>query len=118
MKKFVLLIVVFAAACFLAYKLLSDKPVRPKDHEDQALRISKNSPAFNNAFDSLLHQYFAVHDALVDWDTLRADQAAYVLAARTDSLPIKQLRGDNAIILTAQSMAASLSGDARGFSTD
>ena len=76
-----LLIVVFGLAAFLAWKLLSDKPVRNQPHEDQPLKISKNSPAFNNAFDSLLTQYFAVRDALVDWDTLRADRAAYILAA-------------------------------------
>jgi hypothetical protein len=116
MKKFILLVVVFVAAGFLAYKLLSDKPVRHDEHPDQALRISENSPVFNNAFDSVLTQYFAVRDALVNWDTLKADQAAYGLAGKADSLPIKQVKADKAIILTAQSMVASLSGDARGFS--
>ncbi len=116
MKKFVLLIVVFIAAGLLAYKLLSDKPVGQQSHDDRALRISKNTAAFNNAFGSVLDNYFALHDALVNWDTLKADQAAYALAAKTDSLPIRQVRGDSGIILTAQSMAASLSGDAKGFS--
>ena len=115
MKKFILLIVVFLAACFLAYKLLSDKPVHQDVPKDQALRISKNLPAFNNAFDSLLSQYFAVRDALVDADTLKADQAAYRLANGADSLPTRLLRADTSIILTAKSLAAALSGDAKGF---
>ncbi|HWB92576.1 MAG TPA: DUF3347 domain-containing protein, partial [Puia sp.] len=80
--------------------------------------ISKNSPAFNNAFDSLLGQYFAIRDALVDWDSLRADQAAYHLAAKADSLPTQLLKADTSIILTARSLAASLSGDAKGFAGD
>jgi hypothetical protein len=115
MKKFILLIVVFLAACFLAYKLLSDKPVHQDMPKDQALRISKNLPAFNNAFDSLLSQYFSIRDALVDADTLKADQAAYRLANGADSLPTQLLRADTSIILTAKSLAAALSGDAKGF---
>src|SRR5579872_2954261 len=116
MKKFILLAVLFIVAAFLAYKLLSDKLVKAQSHEDPALRISKNTPVFNAAFDSVLNSYYALHDALVDWDTLRADQAAFALAKRTDSLPIRLIKGDSGIILTAQSMAASLGGDARGFS--
>jgi hypothetical protein len=116
MKKFILLIVVFLAACLLAYKLLSDKPVHVDEPKDQALRISKNSPAFNNAFDSLLGRYFDIRDALVDADTLKADVAAYKLGARADSLPIALLKGDSGIILTARSLVAAISGDAKGFS--
>lgn len=116
MKKFILLIVVFLAACFLAYKLLSDKPVHIEAPKDQALRISKNSPAFNDAFDSLLAHYFDMRDALVDADTIKADQAAYNLGAKADSLPIRLLKGDSGIILTAKSLAAEISGDAKGFS--
>src|SRR6201994_1773284 len=118
MKKFILLIVVFIAAGFLAYKLLSDKPVHREEHKDEALKISKNSPVFNTAFDSLLNQYFALHDALVNWDTLKADQAAFGLAAKADSLPIKLLRADTSIVLTAQSLTAAISGDAKAFSGD
>jgi hypothetical protein len=115
MKKFILLIVVFLAACLLAYKLLSDKPVQMDAPKDQALRISKNSPAFNNAFDSLLDQYFTIRDALVDADSLKADQAAYLLANRADSLPTRLLKADSSIILTAKSLAVAMSGDAKGF---
>lgn len=116
MKKFILLIIVFAAAGFLAYKLLSDKPVHTESHEDKALRISKNPPAFNMAFDTLLNQYFTLHDALVNWDSLKADEASYALAAKADSLPIRQVKADSAVILTIKSEAATLSGDARGMS--
>ncbi len=115
MKKFILLVVVFIAAGFLAWKLLSDKPVKGSPPKDEALRISKNPEGFNTAFDGLLSQYFAVRDALVDWDTLKADQAAFTLAAKADSLPIRLIKADTGIVLTARSLAASLSGDARGF---
>lgn len=115
MKKFILLVIVFIAAGLLAYQLLKDKPVQPAPPRDQALRISKNPETFNIAFAALLHQYFAVRDALVDWDTLKADQAAYGLASKADSLPIRQIKADTGIILTARSLAVSISGDAKGF---
>src|SRR6185437_2112647 len=116
MKKFILLVVVFLAAGFLAWKLLRDKPVQAAPPKDEALRISKNPEPFNTAFDSLLSQYFSVRDALVNWDTLKADQAAYTLAAKAEGLPIRLIRADTGIILTAQSIAAELSGNAKGFS--
>ena len=115
MKKFVLLAIVFIAAGFLAWKLLSDKPSRPAEPADKPLAITKNSGAFNDSFGVLLNNYFAVRDALVDWDTLKADQAAAELAIKADSLPVRLIKADSGIVLTARSLAASLSGDARGF---
>jgi hypothetical protein len=115
MKKFVLLILIFAAAAFLAYKLLSDKTPKSVQMKDQALRISKNPPAFNTAFSLFLNDYYSLKDALVEWDSVKADQAAYALAAKADSLPLKQLKGDSDIVITAQSLAASVSSEAKGF---
>ncbi|HXB09792.1 MAG TPA: DUF3347 domain-containing protein [Puia sp.] len=115
MKKFILLAIVFIAAGFLAWKLLSDKPTRPAEPMDKPLAISKNSAGFDSSFSAVLNSYFAVHDALVDWDSAKADQAAYTLAARADSLPVRGLKADSGIVLTAKSLAAMLSGDAKGF---
>jgi len=115
MKKFILLAIVFLAAGFLAWKLLSDKPVRPSEPADKPLAITSTTGAFNDSFALVLNSYYAVRDALVDWDTLKADQAAYALSARADSLPVQLIKADSGIILTARSLAASLSGDAKGF---
>jgi len=115
MKKFILLAIVFLVAGFLAWKLLSDKPVRPSEPADKPLAIARTTGAFNDSFAVVLNSYYAVRDALVDWDTLKADQAAYALSARADSLPVQLIKADSGIILTARSLAASLSGDAKGF---
>jgi len=115
MKKFILLAIIFLAAGFLAWKLLSDKPVRPSEPADKPLAITSTTGAFNDSFALVLNSYYAVRDALVDWDTLKADQAAYALSARADSLPVQLIKADSGIILTARSLAASLSGDAKGF---
>jgi len=114
MRKFILLIVIFIVAGLLVYKLLSDKKKGPASTPDQALRISKNPGAFDMAFEGLMTDYFALKDALVDWDTLKADQAAYRIAAKADSLPVRLLKGDSAIVMTAQSLAASIGGEAKG----
>jgi hypothetical protein len=117
MKKFILLIVLFILAGLLLYKLLSEKNTQKEQTRDQALRINKNSNAFNTAFAQLMSEYFSMKDALVGSDTLKADQAAYALALRVDSLPLRQLKADTAILLTAKSLAAGISGEARDFSS-
>jgi hypothetical protein len=114
MRKFVLLIILFIVAGLLVYRLLSDKKTSQAPPPDQALRISKNSSAFDLAFEGLMSKYFALKDALVDWDTLKADQAAVALAGKADSLPVKTLKADSAIVLTAESLAASIDAEAKG----
>lgn len=114
MKKLIWLIVIFCIAGVLVYKLLSDKPPRPEQPKDQPLRIAKNSGAFNNAFAGLMNDYYSLKAALVDWDTLKADEAAYAIAAKADSLPLGQLKADTAIVETARSLAVSMVGEAKG----
>jgi hypothetical protein len=116
MKKFVLLIIILLVAGLLVYKLMSDKNPEPRPPKDEALRIGKNTSVFNAAFSGLMSKYFSMKDALVNWDTTAADQAAYAVMADADSLPMKQLKADTSIILTAESLAASISGEAKGFS--
>jgi hypothetical protein len=118
MRKLVLLLIVFALAALAAYKLFSGKSPKAPERKDAPLRISKNSSVFNTAFTELLSQYYSLKDALVEWDTLKADQAAYALANKADSLPLKQIKGDSSIVLTAQSLAASMQGDAKGLVGD
>jgi hypothetical protein len=115
MKKFIWLIVIVVIAGLLVYKLLlSDKNTGPQMPRDQPLRIAKNTGAFDSAFTGMLNDYFALKDALVDWDTLKADQAAYTVARAADSLPLRLLKADTAIVQTAQSLAASIVGEAKG----
>ncbi len=107
MKKglgWLLLVVVLAAG---AYFLLGNKnkTQTPEAPKQQPLAISKNSEAFNQPFNQLLAAYFSLHDALVDWDTARASQNAMQVAAATVKVPLKELKGDSAIIATAQSFA-------------
>lgn len=115
MKKFFLLVAAFLVVGFFAWKLLSDKPAKQAIKKDEPLNIGKNPSQFNDAFAALLTEYYSLKDALVDWDTVKADQAAYALAAKADSLPVKTLKADSTIIITAQSLDASVSSEAKAF---
>ena len=115
MKKFILLTLAFIVVGFFAYKLLSDKPVKQALKKDEPLKIGKNPSQFNDAFSDLLTQYYTLRDALVDWDTVKADQAAYALAAKADSLPVRTLKADSTIITTALSYTAQASSEAKAF---
>ena len=116
MKKLVLLIVVLLLAGLVAWKLnlFSKKEPPQPARPDMALKISKNTSTFNIAFGALMDDYYALKDALVEWDSLKADQAAYVLARKADSLPIGQIKGDSDIVNTAKSFTVAVGGDAKG----
>ncbi|MBN9380273.1 MAG: DUF3347 domain-containing protein [Chitinophagaceae bacterium] len=115
MKKVVLLIIVVILAGLVAWKLMSKKEEAPKMAEpDQALKIGRNTSVFNTAFAGLMSDYYALKDALVEWDTVKADQAAFALARKVDSLPVDQIKGDSNIVLTAKSLVASVGSEAKG----
>jgi hypothetical protein len=114
MRKLVLLLIIFALAGVLAYKIFSHKDAPVVEKKDQPLSIGKNS-MFNTALGGLMTDYLALKDALVDWDSTRADQQATALALRADSLPFTELKADTNIIATAKTFAASVSGEAKGF---
>lgn len=107
MKKVVIVVLVLVVAGVAAYFLLrkEDKPEPPKQ---QPLAISKNSDAFNQAFNALLNNYYSLKNAFVEWDTASAVKAAAVLAASVEKVPFSELKGDTMIVATARSFAESV----------
>jgi hypothetical protein len=114
-RKLVLLLVVLLLAGLIGWKLnwFSKKEPSKQAAIDMALKISKNTATFNKAFGGLMDDYYALRDALVEWDTVTADKAAYALALKADSLPVAQIKGDSDIVNTAKSFTASVGGDAK-----
>ncbi|RXK86169.1 DUF3347 domain-containing protein [Filimonas effusa] len=112
MKKLVLIIVVVAVAvvAYFSYTKKSDKPEAPKQ---EALAISKNSAAFNTAFNDLLAKYYTLKNAFVEWDTAQASAAANALAASVSKVPLNELKADSAIILTARSFSEGINAEAQ-----
>ena len=116
MKKLLLLIVLAGIAAFAAWKLLSCKERKPvEEQKDQPLSISSNSSVFDRSFSKLMNDYYGIRDALVEWDSAKADIAAKALQQKADSLPFSELKGDSSIILTAQNLATSISSETKGF---
>jgi hypothetical protein len=116
MKKLLLLIVLAGIAAFAAWKLFSCKERKPvEEQKDQPLSISSNSSVFDRSFSKLMNDYYGIRDALVEWDSAKADIAAKALQQKADSLPFSELKGDSSIILTAQNLATSISSETKGF---
>ncbi len=113
MKKGLLALVVILGG-LAAYKLLSRPADKPAENKDQPLSISKNSDVFNNSFSTLMNGYYSLQAALVDWDSVKADKSAATMVLAADSLPLLQLKADSGILLTARSLAAAVSSEAKG----
>jgi len=114
MKKLLLLIVVLGLAGVVAYKLLDKKESQPAEKKDAPLAINKNSSQFNDSFSKMMNNYYMVRDALINWDTATANQAALNLQKSTDQLDLKELKADSTIIGTAQNLASSMSSETAG----
>lgn len=84
--------------------------------KQQALSTSKNSQAFNDSFEKILNGYFALKEALADYDTTRANAAALALVGFADSLKTQEIKGDSTgdIRRTASDFAGTISGSAKG----
>jgi uncharacterized protein DUF3347 len=114
MKKALLLIIICALAGFTLYKLLAKKEDRKEDPKETALIPFKNSNAFSAAFRNIMKDYYSLKDAFVEWDTSKVSQAAIALKQATDSLPLKEFKGDSTLVETAGSYVSSISSEIQG----
>jgi hypothetical protein len=115
MKKLILLIIVVVLACFAGYKLFFNKESKPPEIRDESLPIGANSTSFDSSFSKLMSHYYDVKDALVDWDTAKANKAAALLEKQAGRIPLDQLKADSNIVATAQNFATSISTESNGF---
>jgi hypothetical protein len=114
MKKAFLIVIILGLATLLVYKLFLQKESKPPEIKDAPLNIAKNSSAFNNSFLLLMNDYYALKDALVEWDTAKVNQSAASLVKSADSLQIKELKADSLAIETAGNYMSSISAEAKG----
>ncbi|MFI5151688.1 MAG: DUF3347 domain-containing protein [Chitinophagales bacterium] len=114
MKKGFLIVIILGLAALLVYKLFLQKDSKPAEIKDAPLRVARNSSAFNASFLRLMNDYYGLKDALVEWDTTKANQAAAALIISADSLQVKELRADSLAIETAKNYMSSISAEAKG----
>jgi hypothetical protein len=115
MKKAILLGLVLILAVIAGYKLFLNKETKTPEKKDESLVVGKNSSAFDVSFSKIMNDYYSIKDALVDWDTTKANQAAVLLQQDADSLKINELKADSNVIQTAQNFASSISSESKGF---
>jgi len=114
MKKQVLIVVLVAVAAFAAYKIFTKKTEEPKGDKQKPVSFGGKSGAFNESFNGMLNAYFAVKDALVASDTVKANTAAANLAKTADGLKTEEITGDSTGVIkeTAKSFAGTITGSA------
>ncbi|MDB5229449.1 MAG: Co/Zn/Cd efflux system rane fusion protein [Chitinophagaceae bacterium] len=84
----------------------------------QALSVNKNTGPFNQSFDSMMNAYYQLHDAFVNWDTAAVSQLSNALAAAITRLPVDQVKGDSAIVITARSLAETAAGESEAIAAE
>jgi hypothetical protein len=123
MKKVVIGILVLALLIFGVYKVFfagkSDGAANAVPKE-KPLSISKNSEVFNTSYGKLLDAYFDLKSGLTDYDTVKADAAARLLALCADSLKVNEIKGDSTgtIKMIAGLKRATISDSARSLAVE
>ena len=115
MKKAILLGVILVLALIAGYKLFFNKETKTPEKKDESLVVGKNSSAFDVSFSKIMNDYYMIRDALVDWDTVKANQGAVLIRLDADSLQLNELKADSSVIQTAQNYASSMSSESIGF---
>ena len=92
----------------------NDEKAKPADVSQSALTQSKNNEAFNKGFGKLLSSYYALKESFVKEDTNLVATNAKALMQAADSLQLKELKAEAALIETAQMNAKNLSDEVKG----
>ena len=113
-----LAIIGIACAAIAAYFIFTDKK---KSFEDalpvlqHTVSASKNSDAFNTPFTKVLNSYFSLHEALVNWDSAKANLAADSLRMQLAKVPYNELAVADSIKEKAKNLSESTAAEVDGF---
>lgn len=104
------LVIIFVAIYFLFFykPAVKEQPSTTQTFTGE----SKNDPAFNRSLDSTIDLYFSIHDAFVNWDTSKANNAADSLLSQIGNVPFDKLNDDMSVIATAKNFSTSVESDA------
>ena len=107
------MLIAIVAAIVVGYFVFFSKKDEPekavaKEEKQQRLAISKNPPAFNEAFSDMLSSYYSIKDALINWDSVKAGSEAKSLNRLALQLPLKTLQADSNIVETARNFAGAI----------
>ena len=102
MKKFLLLILLALAG--VAAWFFWETRSKPKDETPKPapLAVSKHSETFNLSVGSTLDAYYALSEALVNWDTSAVQGQAARMKTSIDNMKLDDLKKDTGIYETAK----------------
>mgnify|MGYP000943710414 CR=1 FL=1 len=103
MKKtaFVLLLIALGAGGFYWYSFNKPASAESGETKQQALALKKHSEAFNKAVAAAMDAYFAMKDAFVEADTVKAKENCRKFIQLVDSIPMAELKTDTLNIYDA-----------------
>lgn len=91
-----------------------EQKVKEEDKPQSPLSISNNSAAFNRSFGKLIGDYYHLKDNFItESDTIITVYAKNMIQD-ADSLPLNELKADNAIVETARAGTQSISAELKG----
>ncbi len=117
MKKIALLVILSLVGVFSYYFWYSKKD-KTKDttEKEPPLSISKYSSVFKNSIDNVLTHYYALSEALVNWDTFAVNKNAATLQSAIAEIKFEELKKDTIIFQTAISYLDGLNANIKSVS--
>ncbi|MEO7309607.1 MAG: DUF3347 domain-containing protein [Chitinophagaceae bacterium] len=110
MKKGLLALLVLGGGFAVYWFFIREKPA-PSGPPPKPLDITTNTSAFSGSFDKMLNTYYVLRDAFVKSDPGTVDIVASQFRFDVDTLNVKELKADPAIISTAQNLKESVSAE-------
>jgi len=103
MKRFLGLILLILVAVGVYWFMFRPKHSGPKAPKQAPIALKKHSEHFNASIDKVVAAYLDIKNAFVEADTAAAKKSTTVFLAALDSVPMKELKKDTAMIFeTAQ----------------
>ncbi len=114
MKKGFLILAIVVAAIAVYFLFFYKHPNETKNEEKQtALQVSAHTDEFNKNFSNIMQTYYAMKDAFINWDTVKASAAAMQMSTEMALLPLKEMKADSLLINTALGYSFNVAGQAK-----
>ncbi len=113
-----LAIIGIASVAIILYFVFANTKKNEDDHAPaaaQTLSTGTNSDAFNQPFNAVLNSYFALHAALVDWDSTRANVFADSVRILLAKVPYDELQFADSSLQQIKNISESTAAEAEGF---
>ena len=103
---------VLAGGFAIYWFFIREKPT-PSGPPPKPLEITANTSAFSGSFEKMLNTYYVLRDAFIKSDAGTVDLVASQFRFDVDTLIVKELKADPAIVSTAQSLKESISAEVK-----